>query len=98
MGKFDVQIVAFLATSCCSKIQVIPKQKRSQPPEDCNEVTGIRYNKIRARIGVTRRRGRRCKQPMNDSKETRGYWKLKEEALDITLRRTRCGRSNGPVA
>jgi hypothetical protein len=30
---------------------------------------------------VTGRRGRRCKQLLNDIKETRGYWKLKEEAF-----------------
>jgi len=30
-------------------------------------------------------------------KEKRGYWKLKEEALDHTLRRTRFGRVYGPV-
>ena len=37
------------------------------------------------RIKVTGRRGRRRKQLLNDLKETRGYWKLKEEALDSTL-------------
>jgi len=74
------------------------KQKRSQPPEGCNEVTGIRYSNIRARIEVKRRRGRRRKLLLNDRKETEGYWKLKAEALDSTLWRTRCGGSNGPVA
>jgi hypothetical protein len=34
---------------------------------------------------VTERRGRRRKKLLNDLKETRGYWKLKEEALDQTL-------------
>jgi len=47
---------------------------------------------------VTRRRGRRRKQLLNDRKQTGGYWKLKEEALDSTRWRTRCGRSNGLVA
>ena len=32
------------------------------------------------------RRGRRRKQLLDDLKETRGYWKFKEEALDHTLR------------
>jgi hypothetical protein len=31
---------------------------------------------------VTGRRGRRGKQLLDDVNETRGYWKLKEEALD----------------
>jgi len=34
---------------------------------------------------VTGRRGRRRKQLLNDLKETREYWKLKEEAPDRTL-------------
>jgi hypothetical protein len=34
---------------------------------------------------VTGRRGRRRKQLPNGFKETRRYWKLKEEALDRTL-------------
>jgi hypothetical protein len=34
---------------------------------------------------VTGRRGRRGKQLLDDLEETRGYWKLKEEAVDRTL-------------
>jgi hypothetical protein len=40
--------------------------------------------KVEGRIEVTGRPGRRCK-PLDDLKETRGYWKLKEEAVDHTL-------------
>jgi hypothetical protein len=36
-------------------------------------------------------------QLLNDLKEMRGYWKLKEEALDRTLCRTRFVRGYGPV-
>jgi hypothetical protein len=43
------------------------------------------------------RQGGSCKQLLNDLKETREYWKLKEEALDRTLWRTRFGRGCGPV-
>jgi len=43
------------------------------------------------------RRGRRGKQLRNDLKETRGYWKLKEGALDRAQCRTRCARGYGPV-
>jgi hypothetical protein len=46
--------------------------------------------KIKGRIDVMGRRGRRCKL-LDDLKETRGYYKLKEEALDRTLWRTRFG-------
>ena len=53
--------------------------------------------KVEGRIEVTRRRGRRRKQLVDDLKEKRGYWKLKEEALDRTLWRTRSGRVYGPV-
>jgi hypothetical protein len=43
------------------------------------------------------RRGRRRKQLLDDLKEKRRYLKLKEEALDRTLSRTRFGRGYGPV-
>jgi hypothetical protein len=46
-------------------------------------------------IEVTGRRGRRSKQLLGDLKETRGYRKLKEEALDRTVWRTRFGRGYG---
>ena len=44
----------------------------------------------------TGRWGRRRKQPLNDLKETRGYRKLEEDALNHTLCRTRFGRGCGP--
>jgi hypothetical protein len=43
-------------------------------------------------IEVTEIRGRRRKQLLDDLKKNRGYWKLKEEALDRTLWRTGFGR------
>jgi hypothetical protein len=46
---------------------------------------------------MTGRRGRRRKQLLDNLKEKRRYWKLKEEALDRTLWRTRFGRDYGPV-
>ena len=39
-----------------------------------------------------RRQGRRSKQLLDDIKEKRGYWKLKEESLDRTIFKTRFGR------
>jgi hypothetical protein len=53
--------------------------------------------KIERRIEVTRRRGRRRKQLLDALKKRRGYWKLKEEALDCTLWKTRFGRGYGSV-
>jgi len=38
--------------------------------------------KVEGRALVKRRRGRRCKQLLVDLKETRRYWKMKEESLD----------------
>jgi hypothetical protein len=38
---------------------------------------------IEGMIEVTGRRGRRRNQEMDDLKETRRYWKLQEEALDL---------------
>jgi hypothetical protein len=49
------------------------------------------------RIEMMGRRGRRRKQLLDDLKEKRRYWKLKEEALDHTLWRIRFGRGYGPV-
>jgi hypothetical protein len=43
------------------------------------------------------RLGRRRKQIRDDLKEKKVYYKLKEEALDRTVWRTRFGRSFGPV-
>jgi len=45
---------------------------------------------------VTGRRDRRSKQLMEGLKETRRYWKLKEETLARNLWRNRCGRGCGP--
>jgi hypothetical protein len=53
--------------------------------------------KLEARTGMTGRRGRRRKQLLDGLKEKRRYWKLKEEALDRTLWRTRFGRDYGPI-
>ena len=39
----------------------------------------------------------RYKQLQDDLKEKRGYWQLKEEALDHTLWKTCFGRCYGPV-
>ena len=52
---------------------------------------------IQVETDVTGRRRRRRKQLLDGFKETNGYWKLKEGALDIGLCRTRFGRGYGPV-
>jgi hypothetical protein len=46
---------------------------------------------------MTGRRGRRRMQLLDDLKEKRRYWKLKQVAMDRTLWRTRFGRGYGPV-
>ena len=46
---------------------------------------------------MTRRRGRRRKKLLDDLKDRRGYYHLKEEALDRTMWRNRFGRDVGPV-
>jgi hypothetical protein len=53
--------------------------------------------KLEGRIEVTGRRGGRLKQLLDDLKEKRGDWKLKEEALDRTVWRTRFGRGEDLV-
>jgi hypothetical protein len=53
--------------------------------------------KIQGGIKVTGRQGRRLRKLLDDLKERRGYFHLKEEALDRTMCRARFGRSFGPV-
>jgi hypothetical protein len=53
--------------------------------------------KLEGRIEMTGRRGGRRKQLLDNLKENRSYWKLKEEALDRTQWRTRFGRGYGSV-
>jgi hypothetical protein len=50
---------------------------------------------IKGSIEVTGRGRRRRKQLLDDLKGTRGYCKLKEEALDLILSGTRFGRVCG---
>jgi len=52
---------------------------------------------MEGRTEVTGRRGRRCKQQLDDLKEKRGDWKLTEEVLDCILWGTHFGRRYGPV-
>jgi hypothetical protein len=58
----------------------------------------VMEGKAEGRIEVTGTRGRRSKQLL-DLKQTTGYWKLKEGAVDDTLWRTHfgicCGLPNG---
>ena len=53
--------------------------------------------KIKERIEVTGRRGRRGRKLLDDVKERRGYSHLKAEALDRTMRTSLFGRGFGPV-
>jgi hypothetical protein len=53
--------------------------------------------KIKGRIEVTGRRGRRRTKLLDDLKERRGYSHLKEEAVDHTMWRARSGRGFGLV-
>jgi hypothetical protein len=46
---------------------------------------------------VVGRQGRRRTQLLVERQETRGYWKLKEEALERTVWRTGFGRACGPL-
>ena len=53
--------------------------------------------KIKGQIEVTRRRGRRRKKLLDDLKDRRWYFQLKEEALDRAMWRNRFGRGFVPV-
>ena len=53
--------------------------------------------KIKGEMEVTRRRGRRRRNLLDDLKDRRGYSHLKEEALDRTMWRNRFGGALEPV-
>ena len=53
--------------------------------------------KIKGEMEVTRRRGRRRRQLLDDLKDRRGYSQLKEEALARTMWRNRFRGGFGPV-
>jgi hypothetical protein len=53
--------------------------------------------KVKGKIEVTGRRGRRPKQLLDDLKETRGYWKMNAEAQGCLLWITGFGRGYGPA-
>jgi hypothetical protein len=57
----------------------------------------VTEGKIQEGIEVTGRQGRRRRKLLNNLKERRGYYRLKEEALDRTMWRARFGRGFGPV-
>ena len=60
-------------------------------------VKHIILGKIEGGIEVAGRGGRRRNQLLDDLKERRRYWKLKEEAPDRTVWRTGFRRGYGPV-
>jgi hypothetical protein len=60
-------------------------------------LTHVIEGKIEERREMTGRRGKRLTQLVDGFNEKRGYWKLKEAALDRTVCRTRSGRGCGPV-
>jgi len=51
---------------------------------------------IEGKIEVTGRRGRRCNQLVDYLKENRGYWKMEEEELELSVRRTRLEKAMYP--
>jgi hypothetical protein len=57
----------------------------------------VTEGKTEERLDITVRRGRRCKQPLDDLQEKNGYCKLKEEAQDRTVCRTGFGSVYGVV-
>jgi hypothetical protein len=53
--------------------------------DDNNNKNNNNGGKIEGRIEVMGRRGRRRQKLLDDLEEKRGYWKLKEEAVDHTV-------------
>ena len=57
----------------------------------------VTEGKVEGRTVVLGRRGRRRKQLLGDTKETKGYWNLKKESIDRTLWKTRFVKGCGSV-
>ena len=57
----------------------------------------VTEGKIEGCIEVTGRRRRKRRNLLDDLQEMRGYWKMKNEVLDLTVWRTRFGRGYGCV-
>jgi len=51
---------------------------------------------IEGKVEGMRRRGRRCKQLVEDLQEMKRYWSLKKKAVDCTHWRTHFGRVYDP--
>jgi hypothetical protein len=60
-------------------------------------VQRVSEGEIQGGIEVTGRQGRKRRKLLDDLKERRGYFYLKEEALDRTMWRARFGRGFAPV-
>ena len=66
------------------------KKERNRVQTTIDKANTLRRNCLlkyvtEGKIEVTGRRGRKRKQLLDDVKETRGYCKLKDEALDRTV-------------
>jgi len=57
-------------------------------------INNVIEGKIEGKVEVTGRRERRRRELLDDLKETSGYFKFKDEALDRALWRTRSGRGH----
>jgi hypothetical protein len=57
----------------------------------------ISEGKIERDTEVTEKQGTRPKQLMNGLKERRGFWNLKEKAIDCTLWKPSSRRGSGPI-
>ena len=64
-------------------LQRVEEQRSIIPKKESNwELPSKKHvieKKIEGRIEMTERQKRRCKQLLDDLRETGGYWKLKEE-------------------
>jgi hypothetical protein len=58
---------------------------------------GLLNHVTKGKIDGVRRRERRLDQVLDDLKENKRYWNLKEEAVGRTASRTHFGRSYRPV-
>jgi hypothetical protein len=87
LRKVDQKYVESFEILYWKKVEIIWGERRRKYSIESRRRRKISYieGKIEGGIEVTGRRRRRRKHLLDDLKEMRGYWTLKEEALDRTV-------------
>jgi hypothetical protein len=96
----DLKLIKFAFTAVIYTLQTIQRRKANWIARILRRnclTKQIVSGEVEGRIKMIGIRGSRSKQLLDSLKETREYWKLKEEALDRSMWRTGFVRGYRPV-